>query len=94
MSRPGPSGLQADLLADLQVDRTARPVAGGQPAPPAGPVHPAVPQPPRPTPVLELRVTPLHWYAPRVARLPAGWGVTIRGGPLQLAVTLLPVAGV
>ena len=73
-----PSHLMADLLADLQVD-LARP---GPSAPPA----PAPALPARSVPALELRVTPLHWAAPRLRRSRARWAAT--AGPVQ-AVLLL-----
>ncbi len=74
----GPTS-QNDLLADLQVDLRER-----RPAP--APVVPAA-EPPR-GPVLELRVTPLHWTAPGLAALPGGAGFELHAGPWRLAVTL------
>ena len=60
----------SDLLADLQVDRQRTPSAAA----------------PRAVPALELRVTPLHWAAPALARQPGGWVAT--GGPWRLSVTV------
>lgn len=80
--RDSPSGLQTELLADLQIDlRDRLPVGAPEPA-----VTPAASR--RYVPAFELRVTPLHWCLPRVYLLPTGTGIAARSGPVQLALTL------
>lgn len=40
-------------------------------------------------PAFELRVTPLHWGLPSVARPGTGIGLVLRSGPVQVSVILL-----
>ena len=82
--QPGTS-LQADLTADLLSDL-------GRPAPlPSGPVVPA-PLPSAPvsagTPSVAVVLTPLRWALPSVGPVPAGVGLAVRVGPLQVSAAL------
>ena len=80
--------LQSDLLADLQGAANARPLpTAAAPIPPALPVQPGELLRP-PTPALDVRVTPLRWVRPGFVSPPAGLGLGLRCGPLQLSLTL------
>ena len=70
--------LQSDLLADLQGAVSARPL------PPAGASVPPIAAGvlPRPTPAIDLRVTPLRWSWPRLV------GQALRVGPVQVSLSL------
>lgn len=82
--------LQGDLLADLKVAASARPLptAAITPVPPPLPGAQADVRPP--TPSLDVRVTPLRWTWPGlVSPDPSlGLGLGVRIGPLQVSLTL------
>jgi hypothetical protein len=72
------SDLQSDLLADLQGAANARPLPASPP--PVQAIAAGVL--PRPTPAIDVRVTPLRWSWPRVT------GRALRVGPLQVSLSL------
>ena len=75
------SDLQNDLLADLRGAASARPLPAAPPAlPPV--VAPTVPA----TPALDVRVTPLRWSRPRLAR--KGFGAGLSAGPVSVSLSL------
>jgi hypothetical protein len=72
------SDLQSDLLAELQGAAKARPLPAAPPT-----VHAIAPGVlPRPTPAIEVRVTPLRWSWPRLS------GRALRLGPVQVSLSL------
>lgn len=78
------NNVQNDLLADLQVAASARPLpATPPPLPP-----PATEQLRPPTPALDVRVTPLRWQRPALTPPTTGMGLGLRVGPVQLSLSL------
>ena len=75
--------LRADLLADLQGAATARTL----PSDPH-PVAPVAPAAGPTTPQVALKLTPLRWSLPSVTSIGAGLGLTLRVGPVEVAVAL------
>ena len=73
-----------DLLIDLTAEATARPAAPATPPPAAAP--PGAGR--RLTPSFDLSVTPLRWALPSVGPVPAGVGLAVRVGPLQVSAAL------
>jgi hypothetical protein len=72
-----------DLLADLQDEVAARPVAPHVP-PPAAPRAQDGP----PTPAVDLSLTPLRWRLPSVRAASRGLGVEVQAGPVRVSVAL------
>ena len=66
-----------DLLADLQGEVAARPVA-------AAPQESTLPR--ESTPAFDLSVTPLQWSLPRLRPAAHGVGVAVLVGPVQVSV--------
>jgi hypothetical protein len=82
--------LQSDLLADLKVAASARPLPTDS-IPTIPPPLPGASSELRPpTPSLDVRVTPLRWSWPGlVSPDPSlGLGLGMRIGPLQVSLTL------
>jgi hypothetical protein len=77
--------LQNDLLADLQGEVSARPLPATAPALP--PLPSLLEPPARPTPAIDVRLTPLRWARPQLAPT-QGLGLGLRVGPVQVSWSL------
>ena len=73
---------KADLLADVMWAAAARPLPA---SPPPLPVD-LGPAPMPPTPLLEVKVTPLRWSLPMVEAPDAGIGLSVRLGPVKVSL--------
>ena len=76
--------VQSDLLADLQVAASARPLPATPPPLPTETSQQLRP----PTPALDVRVTPLRWQRPGIVPPATGMGLGLRVGPVQLSLSL------